>query len=89
MDLAQTEEDGVDRMGLTQDRYRWRALEDAVMNLEFHICWGTIEWLHHWWPLEQCSTPNLLLLLFTQPVTEMSTSDRNKMFLGSKATRGA
>jgi hypothetical protein len=33
MDLLETERDVVDWMGLAQDRYRWRALVNAVMNL--------------------------------------------------------
>jgi hypothetical protein len=33
MDLLEKELDGVDWIGLAQDRYRWRALVNAVMNL--------------------------------------------------------
>jgi hypothetical protein len=33
MDLLEIEWDGVDWIGLTQDRYRWGALVKAVMNL--------------------------------------------------------
>jgi hypothetical protein len=32
-DFVETELDVVDWIGLTQDRYRWRALVNAVMNL--------------------------------------------------------
>jgi hypothetical protein len=33
MDLAELEWDGVDLVGLTQDRDKWRALVNAVMNI--------------------------------------------------------
>jgi hypothetical protein len=33
MDLVEIGWVGVDRIGLAQDRYRWRALVNAVMNL--------------------------------------------------------
>jgi hypothetical protein len=33
MDLIEIEWGGVDWIGLAQDRYRWRALVNAVMNL--------------------------------------------------------
>jgi hypothetical protein len=33
MDLLEIEWGGVDWIGLTQDRYRWRALVNSVMNL--------------------------------------------------------
>jgi hypothetical protein len=33
MDLLETGLGGVDWIGLAQDRYRWRALVNAVMNL--------------------------------------------------------
>jgi hypothetical protein len=43
----------VDWIGLAQDRYRWRALVNSVMNLRGSIkCWETTEWLHNLWPLE-------------------------------------
>jgi hypothetical protein len=34
MDLGETEWSGVDRIGLAQDRDRWMALMNAVMNLQ-------------------------------------------------------
>jgi hypothetical protein len=36
MDLVEVEWDNVDWIGLVQDRYRWRAFVNAVMNLRFH-----------------------------------------------------
>jgi hypothetical protein len=33
MDLVEIEQGGVDWLGLAQDRYRWRAVVYAVMNL--------------------------------------------------------
>jgi hypothetical protein len=48
----------VDWIGLAQDRYRWRALVNSVMNLRVSIkCWESTEWLHNLWPLERYSAP--------------------------------
>jgi hypothetical protein len=48
----------VDWIGLDQDRYRWRALVNSVMNLRIlQKCWETTEWLHNLWPLEWYSAP--------------------------------
>jgi hypothetical protein len=47
MDLGEVGWGDVDWIGLAQDRDRWRALVNAVMNI-----WETIEWLHNWWPVE-------------------------------------
>jgi hypothetical protein len=47
MDLGEEEWGGVDWIGLAQDRNKWRALVNAIMNLQ-----ETIKWLHKWWPLE-------------------------------------
>jgi hypothetical protein len=53
MDLLEVGWGGVGWIGLTQDKDKWRALVNAVMNLRGCIeCWETIEWLHNWWPLE-------------------------------------
>jgi hypothetical protein len=55
MDLLEIGLNVVDWIGLAQDRYRWRALVNAVMNLRFHKMLGTTEWLHNLWPLERYS----------------------------------
>jgi hypothetical protein len=34
MDLLEIGLGGMDRIGLAQDRYRWRALVNSVMNLQ-------------------------------------------------------
>jgi hypothetical protein len=48
----------VDWIDLAQDRYRWRALVNAVIEPPSSIkCWETIEWLHNVWPLEWYSAP--------------------------------
>jgi hypothetical protein len=47
----------VDWIGLAQDRYRWRALVNSVMNLRVLQMLGTTEWLHNLWPLERYSAP--------------------------------
>jgi transposase len=39
--------DGVDWIGLAQDRYRWRVLVNG-----FHKMLGTTEWLYILWPFE-------------------------------------
>jgi hypothetical protein len=40
MDLVEIGWGGVDWIGLTQDRYKWRALVNALMNLRFHKLLG-------------------------------------------------
>jgi hypothetical protein len=58
MDLLEIGLSVVDWIGLAQDRYRWRALVNAVMNLRGSIkCWESTEWLHNLWPLEWYSEP--------------------------------
>jgi hypothetical protein len=47
MDLVELGSDGLDWIGLAQDRYRCRALVNVVMNLRVK-CWKTTEWLHNW-----------------------------------------
>jgi hypothetical protein len=42
---------GVVWTGLAQERDKWRALVNAVMNLDSIKCWETIEWLHNWRPV--------------------------------------
>jgi hypothetical protein len=57
MDLLEIGLSVVDWIGLAQDRYRWRALEKAVMNLGFHKMLRTTDWLHNLLPLERYSAP--------------------------------
>jgi hypothetical protein len=59
MDLLEIGLGVVDWIGLAQDRYRWRALVNSVMNLWFHKMLGTTEQLHNLWPLEQYSAPQI------------------------------
>jgi hypothetical protein len=46
MDLLEIGLGGVDLIGLDQDRGKWRALVNVVMNIR-GTCWETIEWLHN------------------------------------------
>jgi hypothetical protein len=46
MDLLEIGLNVVDWIGLAQDRYRWRALVNSVMNFGFHKMLGTTKWLH-------------------------------------------
>jgi hypothetical protein len=57
MDLLQIGVSVVDWIFLAQDRYRWRALVNSVMNLRVPWMLGTAEWLHNLWPLERYSAP--------------------------------
>jgi hypothetical protein len=52
IDILETGWGDVDWIGLAQDRNRWRAVVNAVMNRGSIKCWETIKWLHIWWPLE-------------------------------------
>jgi hypothetical protein len=45
MDLVEVRWGDVDRIGLAQDRDRWRALVNSVLNLRLHKMLGTIECL--------------------------------------------
>jgi hypothetical protein len=48
MDLGEMGCGGVDCIGHAQDRNKWRALVNMVMNLSDSIkCWETTEWLHN------------------------------------------
>jgi hypothetical protein len=48
----------MDWIGLTQNRYRWSALVNSVMNLRVpQNCWETTERLHNLWFLELYSAP--------------------------------
>jgi hypothetical protein len=44
-------------VSVAQDRYRWRALVNSVMNLRFHKMLRTTKWLHNLWPLDRYSAP--------------------------------
>jgi hypothetical protein len=56
-DLLQIGLNAVDWIGLAQDRYRWRALVNSVMNFGFHEMLATTEWLHNLWPFQRYSAP--------------------------------
>jgi hypothetical protein len=43
MDLLEIGLSVVDWIGLAQDRYRWRALVNSIMNLRFNKMLGTTE----------------------------------------------
>jgi hypothetical protein len=48
MDFLEIGWGSVDWISLTQDRDKWRALVNAVMNLPGSIkCWETIKWLQN------------------------------------------
>jgi hypothetical protein len=53
MDLGEVGWVGVDWIGLTQDRNRWRAVVNLVINTRIK-CSETVEQIlvHNWWPLE-------------------------------------
>jgi hypothetical protein len=57
LDLVDIGWGGVDWIGLAQDRYSWKALVNAVMNLGVPQQLGTTEWLHNLWPLKRYSAP--------------------------------
>jgi hypothetical protein len=58
MDLLDIGVNVVDWIGLVQDRYRWRALVNSVMNLRVPLkMLGTTERLHKLWPLERYPAP--------------------------------
>jgi hypothetical protein len=58
MDLLEIGLSVVDWIGLTQDRYRWRALVIGNEPSGSIKCWETTEWLHSLWPLESYSAPH-------------------------------
>jgi hypothetical protein len=48
MDLGEIGWGGIDWIGLSQERDKWKVL----VNVGSIKCWETVEWLHNWWPLE-------------------------------------
>jgi hypothetical protein len=50
IDLGEVGWGDVDWIGLAQDRNRWRALVNSVLNLSMK-CLETIEWPNNWWSL--------------------------------------
>jgi hypothetical protein len=63
INLGETGWGGVDWIGLAQDRNRWRAILNSVLNLRGSIkCSETIDWPNIWCPLKQCSAPYSQLL---------------------------
>jgi hypothetical protein len=58
MDLGEIGWDGVDWIELAQDRDKWRALVNTVMNLRVpENFWEFPEWLHNWQLLRKGSAP--------------------------------
>jgi hypothetical protein len=50
IDLGRDGMVGMDWIGLAQDRDKWSALVNVVMNpLGFIKCWEILEWSHNWW----------------------------------------
>jgi hypothetical protein len=53
MDLGDRDWGNIYWFGVGQDRDKWKALVNAVMNLRGSIiCWEVLGWLYNWWPLE-------------------------------------
>jgi hypothetical protein len=57
MDLEETGWGGVDWIDLSQDSNKWRARDCGNETSGSIKCWETIEGLHNWWTLHQCSAP--------------------------------
>jgi hypothetical protein len=65
LDLREREWDGVAwiGLGLSQDRDKWGAIKNAVINVQDSIkCWQTIKWLHNWWPVHRFSLQVLMMV---------------------------
>jgi hypothetical protein len=62
MDFVEIGLDGLDWIGLAEDRYSWkRSCESGNETSDSMKCRGTIEWLHNWWRRKQRSVPQLVL----------------------------
>jgi hypothetical protein len=57
MDFREIGWDGVDWIDMVQDRDRWIALSNKVLNLDSMKCWEVLEWLHNWRLLKKGSDP--------------------------------
>jgi hypothetical protein len=69
MDLLEIGWGGVDWIGLAQNKNKWRAIMNAVMNSRVPNCLETNQWLHNWWSRVVLSSIKLLISFIDFPKT--------------------